>query len=262
MTEETTEETTIETAAPAFLDGIETQYHSAVEPFTDKNSLAKGYSELSTKMGTALQIPTSETTPDEVTAFYQKLGVPPTKDGYDLKMPELPEGLSHDEKFEMTMRGVAHEAHISQEAMKKLFEAYNAYRVSAHGYQQEEGQKLIAEGDKALHEKWGVDYPKNFEIQERACVELIPDEELRTKFGELITAKGLRNNPVFAEVFLGIGMSMLDDTLTKGSQVVNKDDYVPANPKSPEMYEHGDDDESKKARAHFRAKGHVYATKD
>ncbi|KKL45967.1 hypothetical protein LCGC14_2350290, partial [marine sediment metagenome] len=130
-------------APPAFLDGIESQYHSAVEPFADKNSLAKGYSELSTKMGTALQIPTSETTPDEVTAFYQKLGVPPTKDGYDLKMPELPEGLSHDEKFEMTMRGVAHETHISQEAMKKLFEAYNAYRVSAHGFQQEEGQKVI-----------------------------------------------------------------------------------------------------------------------
>ena len=39
--------------APVFLDGIESQYHSVVEPFTDKNSLAKGYSELSTKMGTA-----------------------------------------------------------------------------------------------------------------------------------------------------------------------------------------------------------------
>ena len=250
-------------APPAFLDGIETQYHSVVEPFADKNSLAKGYSELSTKMGTAVQIPTDQSTPDEVRAFYQMAGCPETKDGYDsFEAAEMPEGMTHDQEFEMTMRGIAHEAGITKVAMSRLVKAFNAYQISKFGLTKDEDAKLVAEGEKQIRENWAADYDKNFEIQERACVELIPDEELRTKFGELITAKGLKNNPVFAEVFLGIGMSMLDDTLTKGSQVVNKDDYVPANPKSPEMYEHGDDDESKKARAHFRAKGHVYATKD
>lgn len=254
-------ESAIETKPEAFLDNIDPQHHSAISAFTDKNGLAKGYDELFTKMGTAVQIPNEQTAPEEIAAFYRKIGAPEKPEDYELVMPKMPEGMTHDEKFEMTMRGVACEAGISKKHLKILFDAYNTYRISQHGDEAEEAKRLIAEGDATQRKNWGADYDKNFEIVDRACAELIPDEELRGKFAELVTSKGLRNNPVFAEVFLGIGKSMLDDTLTKG-QPPKKEDYVPASPNSPDMYAFGDSEECKKARAYFRAKGHVYATTD
>ena len=251
-----------EPKSEAFLDNIDQQFHSGISGFKTKNELAKGYGELYGKMGTAVQIPTEQTPPEEVAAFYRKVGAPEKPEDYELTMPEMPEGLSHDEKFEMTMRGIACEAGISKAHMKILFDAYNAYRISQHKETEDEGVRLIAEGDKALHEKWSVDYQKNFEIVDRACADLIPNEELRTQFAELVTSKGLRNNPVFAEVFLGIGKSMLDDTLTKGQLPQGDPGYTPASPSAPDMYAFGDSDDCKKARAYFRAKGHTYANTD
>lgn len=261
MVEEPT--TPPEPTPEAFLDNIDQQYHKTASAFDSKNALAKGYDELFTKMGTAVQIPTNQTAPEEIAAFYNKIGRPETKEGYDsFKTSELPEGMNYDEEFEMTMRGIAHEAGISKAQMVKLVKAYNDYQIATFGQVRDENLRLVAEGEKALKENWGGEYDKNFEIAERACAELIPNEELRAQFAELVTDKGLRNNPVFAEVFLGIGKSMLDDTLPRGQQPQGPEGFVPASPNSPDMYAFGDSEECKKARAYFRAKGHVYATKD
>ena len=253
----------VEPTQEGFLDGIDQEYHSAVEPFGNKNELAKGYRELYSKMGTAVQIPGDESAPEEVSAFYNKIGRPETPEGYDsFKPDEMPEGLPYDDKFEMTMRGIAHEAGISKSQMTALVKAYNDYQIAIYGDGQNEAKRQALESDKKLQEDWGVDYKPNFEIVERACTELVPDEELRTQFAELIDAKGLRNNAIFARVFLGIGKSMLDDTLTRGTPPKGPADFVPSSPNSPEMYAFGDSENCKKARAYFRAKGHIYATND
>lgn len=259
------EEPTVTVTEPkpeAFLDNIAEEHHSAISGFTNKNELAKGYGELYSKMGTAVQIPTDQTAPEEIAAFYRKVGKPETADEYGKSTVELPEGMSNDEKFEMTMRGIAHEAHFTKAQWQVILDAYNKYQVSVYGGMKEESQRLIAEGDATQRKNWGADYDKNFEIVDRACAELIPNEELRTQFAELVTSKGLRNNPVFAEVFLGIGKSMLDDTLVKGQLPKGPDGYVPSSPNSPDMYALGDSEECKKARTYFRTKGHVYATND
>lgn len=252
-----------EPTSEAFLDNIDQQYHSGISGFKTKNDLAKGYGELYSKMGTAVQMPTEQSTPEEVAAFYNKTGRPEGPEGYDsFKPAEMPEGMQYDEKFEMTMRGIAHEAGISKTAMAKIVAAYNQYQASLFGSTQEQAKQAIADGDATQKKNWGADYDKNFEIVDRACAELIPQEELRTQFAELVTSKGLRNNPVFAEVFLGIGKSMLDDTLVKGQPPRGQADFVPSSPNSPDMYAFGDSDECKKARAYFRAKGHTYANSD
>lgn len=243
---------------PAFLDGISEEYHSAISGFNSKDALAKGYSELYSKMGNRVEIPDENTLPAERSAFYNKLGRPDTKDDYEFDRPQMPEGMTYDEKFEMTMRGVAHEAGITQSAMKVLVKAFNEYQITAFGEVADEMARAVEEGDRALKEKWGADYKPNFEIVERACVELIPDAGLREKFAQLVDDKGLRNHPVFGEVFFGIGKSMLNDTYVKSdTQVVDKT-YTPAYPNDPDMYRSGTDEESVRARAWHTAQGHVY----
>ena len=253
---------TPETTPEAFLDNIDQEHHAGISGFKTKNELAKGYSELYGKMGTAVQIPTEQSAPEEISAFYRKVGAPEKPEGYEKSSVVLPEGMTNDDKFEMTMNGIACEAGVSKKHMKILLDAYNKYRISQHGEAADENKRLIAEGDATQHKNWGADYDKNFEIVDRACAELIPNEELRGQFAELVTSKGLRNNSVFAEVFLGIGKSMLDDGITRGTPPKPPESYVPASPNSPGMYALGDSEECKKARAYFRAKGHVYATKD
>lgn len=247
------EELLTETQTENFLDGISEEHRSAVSGFTNKNELAKGYGELFQKMGTAVQIPNEKSSTEEIAAFYGKLGRPDNKDGYEIDRPEkMPEGMPYDQEFEMTMRGIAHEAGITQSQMKTLVKAYNEYQIATYGKVRDETNRLVEEGDRALKEKWGVDYKPNFELVERACTELIPDEKLREEFAQLVDSKSLRNNPVFGEVFLGLAKSMLDDTLVKGGGPVEDKQFVPTNLKSPEMYATGEDDYSRKARDYFR----------
>ncbi len=49
----------------------------------------------------------------------------------------------------------------------------------------------------------------------------------------------------------------MDDTLIRGTQTT-EEEYVPQFKDSPEMYRNGEDEESKKARAYFQARGIKY----
>lgn len=222
------------------------------------DAVLDSYGTLEQSLGSRVKLPDENTLPAERSAFYNKLGRPETKDDYELDRPQMPEGMTYDEKFEMTMRGVAHEAGITQSAMKALVKAFNEYQITAFGEVADEMARAVEEGDRALKEKWGADYKPNFEIVERACVELIPDTGLREKFAQLVDEKGLRNHPVFGEVFFGIGKSMLNDTFVKGQPPPPEKDYIPAYPNDPDMYRSGTDEESVRARAWHTAQGHVY----
>lgn len=256
--------------APAFLDGIPDEFHSAVSGFTDKAGLAKGYSELYTKMGSYAKLPTDETPTEERSAFYNKLGRPDTPDGY--KLPDLPDGKEYDKELIGGMRTIAHEAGVSDGQFRKMVERYLGIERQKAELAEGEKNRLAQENDGILKTKWGAEYPANSALVQRACDELITtpdgkrDSELHDAFSALIEEKGLKGNPVFAQVFCRLGQQMLDDTFVKGSgQVGSKDaDYKPqySNPGSADMYAAGDDEESKKARAWHRAQGHTYSRSD
>ena len=55
-----------------------------VKDFKNVSDLAKGYSELRGKMDRSLVIPDANSTDDEVKEYFHKLGVPESKDGYNL----------------------------------------------------------------------------------------------------------------------------------------------------------------------------------
>jgi len=231
--------------------------------WTGAGDALSSYSQLEKSLGARVKMPTAESAAEEITAFYSKLGRPENPEGYAL--PVLPEGKKYDDEFMRGARATAFETNTTSAQFTKWVEWYLGVQKLKEEADAAEKKRAFEEADKALHEKWREDYDPNFEIVERACVDLIPDEALRGKFAQLIDEKGLRNHPVFGEVFLGIGKSILDDTLVKGEGQVNTEGdkgYKPANPNSPDMYATGEDEDSKKARAYFRAKGHTYDRDD
>ncbi len=58
----------------------------SVTKFKDKASAVKGYIELEKSLGGRVKVPGEGATPEELNAFYNKLGRPETKDGYEFDM--------------------------------------------------------------------------------------------------------------------------------------------------------------------------------
>ena len=251
--------------------GVETSWHSAEhanlvqsKQWAGADDALKGYGELEKALGTRVKLPTEESTPDEVSSFYNKLGRPESPDAY--KLPELPEGKEYDKELISGMRSIAHEAGVTDNQFMKLVQRYLGIEKQKAELTEGETNRVAQESDRMLKEKWGAEYPANIELAKRARDELIDDKDLLGQFAEMVETKypGLGNDPVFVQVFTSIGTKMLDDTFVKGTgQTGSKDaDYKPAYVDSPEMYAAGDDEESKKARAWHRNKGYVYARAD
>ena len=241
--------------------GVAEEHQSAISAFTDTPGLAKGYSELFSKMGTSTSIPTETSTADEKSAFYMKCGRPKTAEGY--AVPSMPEGQEVDKEFFGAMTAVAHESGMSSSQFDKMVEKYMGFEAQIKEAQASEFNRYREEADRKLHEAYGADYDKNIELSKRAYTEYAP-QELKDL---LDTDKfiGLRNEPSFSNMMVDMGKKNMDDTFIKGDGQVEKpkDNYTPASPNSPTMYAMMDGEDGAKARAWFRSnKGFKYDRED
>jgi hypothetical protein len=221
--------------------------------FTDAGSLANSYLEMEKMASGKVKIPTDQSTPEELSAFYQKLGRPDSVEGYNL--PPLPEGQEYDTELIGTMRDIAFESGVSDSQFSGLVarfvEAQGAAAEAQLASQNIEAENTVSE----LQTEWQGDYDKNLEVSKRALRELVP-EDMKDDLVNLITEKNLDNNKMFVKFLHSVGAKMLDDTLVKGDQIKPEvDDYVPKYVNSPDMYKNDESEDGQKARAYFSAKG-------
>jgi hypothetical protein len=257
-----TEEAAVEApaVAPVWSSGVAEEHKSAISAFTDTAGLAKGYSELFTKMGSSTKIPTAESPAEEVNAFYKQVGRPDTADGYT--KPTLAEGQEVDQEFFGNMATIAHESGLSSDQFSKMVGKYVDLEAQRKEAEIVEFNRYREEADRKLHEELGADYDKEIELSKRAYTEYAGDD-----LKELLATDkyvSLMNEPAFIKMMIGIGKKNMDDTFVKGEGQVEKpvDNYVPNSPNSPTMYANMDGEEGTKARIFFRAKGHVYDRAD
>ncbi len=217
--------------------------------FTDVTSLANSYLEQEKMNSGRVKMPSDTSTPDEISAFYQKLGTPPDASGYS--QPELAEGETVDTEFFGAIAAGALKGNVSNEGFGHMVKAYQDYSDA----------KINAEvnaTEAQLQSDWVGDYDKNIETIERLFREH-PDKEAGAGFKEWFVNSGGGRDVRAMKGMYELAKSFLDDTLVKGDKVPEKvDDYVPSNRNSPEMYTNGEDEESVRARAYFTAKGHKY----
>ncbi len=226
-----------------------------VKGWKSADEAVNSYRELEKTMGTKIQMPDDKTTPEEKSAFYQKLGRPET--AADYTRPTLPEGKVLDEDFYSYMTAAAMECGASDVHLGFLMQKYIAYQSKLEGVKEATKEAQSDADDKTSHEEWGGDYDKNSEIARRAFTELAP-EEIREPLSVLIKDKGLEFNPIFKKFLFSIGSKMMDDTLVKGDLPKAEPGYTPQYPNSPEMYANGESEETVKGRAWHTAHGHTY----
>lgn len=236
---------------------ISEQNRSGIAKFDSLDKLAGGYIELERAYGGTVKLPTEKSTPEEVSSFFTRCGRPDTSDGYN--RPSLPEGKNYDEDLIGGMQTAAFEEGITDKQFGKMVERYLAIEAKKAETKDVETARVQEETTRALKELWHVEYDKNIEIARRAMRELVTGD-LSESFKALIKDSGLGDNAVFIQGFQEIGSKILSDTLITpdGAPLKLEDDYMPSHPHSPEQYAHGEDEESKKARAWFTKRGHIY----
>lgn len=176
-------------------DGFPEELAGKVVKFADPAALSKGYSELATKLGTAIIPPTEDATDEQKTAYTEKLhklsGRPDTADGYEIKKPEtLPAGLSWDDAMVAKVKQFAFQQGWSPAAVNGLVEMHTAWQT-----------ELLGRGDAAMNE-----------AAEQASAQLKTDlgeskynvavQTAEKAFQELLVAK----HPKLAELLKGFGL--------------------------------------------------------
>lgn len=212
--------------------------------------IVKSYIEMEKISSGKVKIPDENSTPEERSSFYDKIGRPKTAsptspEGYDVKISE---GTKVDEQFLTTMANSAHKYGASKELFQGLVEDFL-------GYQNQQLEATRIAGETALKGEWKDSYDKNIEITQRAYQAFDTDGE----FGKLMTDSMLGNDPRVVKMFFRIGQKMVDDTLVQGQQRTEKqEEYRPTHPNSPEMYRNDESEDGRKARAYFEAHGFKY----
>lgn len=158
--------------------------------FDDVDSLAKSYQELQSRMGNSVRIPNSESSPEETAAFYQKLGMPESPDGYTVGegMEEMLDGF----------KPMAHSAHLTQ----RQFDHF-AY---AQGAAAEAAEESLRASEERLKSKWGDNYEMSNGVAAGAVEALSEHSET---LGAALAGVDLRDEGSH-ELFTTIGQLLMD----------------------------------------------------
>lgn len=128
--------------------------------FKSVDDVVKSAYEQSKLLGNAVRVPGKDAKPEEVEAFYEKLGRPKTADEYDFRPPEsLPENLPYDGERAKSFAGLAHKIGLSkaQAAAVHDWAVENAVNdFNGFSAQSAEERTTVAKTETAKLEKlWG-----------------------------------------------------------------------------------------------------------
>ncbi len=140
-----------------------------------------------------------------------KLGIPRSPDGYELRRPDLPQGVTYDEAFEKAALPVAHKLGLTPSQVQGLLDFYaghqsQSFQSSLKGRIDDETQSVGL-----LQQEWGPSYDTKVAQAARAA----------RYFGgqpliEFLNQSGVGNNPELVRAFAKIGSMMTEDSLKIG----------------------------------------------
>jgi len=194
----------------------------------DKDGKVREYE---TKIKDAVFIPGENAKPEEVSAFYERLGRPKTEADYKFDPVDLPKDkdgkplMQINDELSKSFLKLAHENGLTNKQAAASFKLYNDHMINTFRAQQEATIKELQASAVALKTEWGDKFDANREIVRRGYLEF-GGEEFQTLLDSATLADGtkLGNHPLFMKTFLKIGSSMLDDTAHDGDVDYKKAD--------------------------------------
>jgi len=218
----------------------------------DPETLAKSYVHASEMIGRdKIVMPQSEEDWGEV---YTKLGRPETPDAYELKKPELPEGVDaqYSEDEEKHFRQVAHGLGLNNKQAAEAYEALVQNRLEQIGEWGKVRTAAKEEALKTLQREQGENYPA-FLNQAKAALREFADPV----YLKHLEDTGQDNDPQTIRMWAKVGQAMMGDRKLEGPASVATpadlqreiDDYIEKYGKAIDDPDHPD---FKKHNAHLR----------
>lgn len=138
----------------------------------------------------------------------ERLGIPPSAEGYALSRPALPQGVAWDETFEKAALPVAHELGLTPRQVQGLMDFYAGHQASTFA---ELGRARLAEQARAtetLKAEWGPNFTARLAGAARAA-RYFGGEDLVAMLEET----GLGNDPHLVRAFARAADLLGEDTL-------------------------------------------------
>lgn len=193
------------------LDGDSLKDESLVKQLSKFNKLgdlAKSYAALEKKMGNSVNIPGEGATEEEVKAFYSKLGVPESAEGYSVKDENAKNFLT-----------LAYNNNLTDSQAKALYEGMSKIGEEAAKASAEQIKAMAMNTDKLLKEEWGQDYSKNLEYLKRGIADYGGNA-----LGAKLKASGLLYDADIVKMFASLGRANSESVaITKGASGGSKD---------------------------------------
>jgi hypothetical protein len=131
---------------------------SYFDQFKDRDSFFKSAKEtkaaLSRKLEGYVKLPGEGSTPEEIAAYRQAVGVPDSPDGYEVQIEGLPEGMAWDPEALAPFKELAAAEGIPAKAFAALVQKQAEVEAQLFAAQQEQ----IQQANQALVNEWGDSY--------------------------------------------------------------------------------------------------------
>lgn len=191
--------------------------HEGFAQFKEPSEAWAKFDTLLKAEGSMVTIPGEGAKPEEVAAFYSKLGRPENVDGYTITKPaDLPEGVPYDPAIEAEFKKFAHAQNLTAAQAESLYGWYYGLVKNGHASEQARLEKAQGEAIDKLKTDWGAKFDGNKEIAIRAF-KTFGNEETAALLDKQVDGVKLGDHPAFIKWFHSIGTKIMDDKATFGN---------------------------------------------
>lgn len=203
-------------SGPTWQDGLSDEFkgNASLSNFKDVNDLAKSYIHAQSMVGRdKVVLPTDKSTPEEISEFYSKLGMPSPEE-YKI------DGLEGEDEFSEQFKELMIKNNILPTQGKSLFDFIANTSIGEDDADDAEFSEMMQAELEDLREEWGDGFDENVG-RAAGVIDKFGDEDLKTYLNE----SGLGNDPQLLRIFSAIGASLGTEGGFKGNThtALNKD---------------------------------------
>jgi len=175
--------------------------NATLQKFKDVGGLSSSYLSMQEMLGSRVKVPTEESTDEERSDFYTKLGRPETPDKYELQIDERFSQNPQDQQKIQEFREKAFEQGFSNKQAQKAVDFYTDMINGAMIDQDAVLGQARVSAETALKKEWGVtQYDKNLALSRRAF-NRFADDDLK----KFVNENGISNNVAMIKFLHKIG---------------------------------------------------------
>ena len=200
----------------------------------DIGSALTSLHQLEKKLGSSISPINDKSTPEEVSAFYEKLGVPKEAKDYKITEPKLPEGLSWDKDGIGKFTEVAHKLHLTPAQVQGVLDYYG----ESLGSKFQSVVEAHSKGSSELKKEWGDSFDERLSESHAALASYDPKGEFKALMKEI----GADNDPRLIRFLQRIGSETGEhkaingekqETMTKEEAIKKAEEFEKADRSHP-----------------------------